>query len=217
MSYKLAIFDMDGTILNTLDDLADSTNYALSVHGMSARTKEEVCSFVGNGINRLIERAVEPGSTQEQIQSVMETFKAYYKDNCANKTRPYDGVLDLLKTLREKGILTAVVSNKGDFAVQILCQDYFPELFDYSVGEREGIRRKPAPDSVLAVLDKFQMKKEDAVYIGDSEVDVETAKNADMDAILVAWGFRREEFLKECGADCIVHTMDELLEQLLND
>ena len=147
----------------------------------------------------------------------METFKAYYKDNCANKTRPYDGVLDLLKTLREKGILTAVVSNKGDFAVQILCQDYFPELFDYSVGEREGIRRKPAPDSVLAVLDKFQMKKEDAVYIGDSEVDVETAKNADMDAILVAWGFRTEEFLKECGADCIVHTMDELLEQLLND
>lgn len=211
MNYKLAIFDLDGTILNTLEDLADSTNYALSVNGMPERTIDEVRRFVGNGIHKLIERAVPQGSTEEQVEQVFVTFKEYYKDHCAVKTRPYDGIMELLKTLKENGTLTAVVSNKGDFAVQILCKDYFPGLFDFAVGERAGIRRKPAPDSVLAVLEQFQIPKEEAVYIGDSEVDIQTAKNAGMKEIAVTWGFRPEKFLKENGADCIVHTPEKLL------
>ena len=214
MRYKLAIFDLDGTILDTLEDLADSTNYALSVYHMPEHTIDEVHWFVGNGIHRLIERAVPKGSSDEQIEQVFTTFKEYYKDHCAVKTRPYDGIMELLKTLREKGILTAVVSNKGDFAVQILCEDYFRGMFDFAVGEREGIRRKPAPDSVLAVLEKFQISKDEAVYIGDSEVDIQTAFHAGMKEIAVTWGFRPESFLKENGADCIVHTPEELLKVL---
>lgn len=215
MKYRLAIFDLDGTILNTLEDLADSTNYALSVHNMPERTIDEVRRFVGNGIHKLIERAVPQGSTDEQIERVFVTFKEYYKDHCAVKTRPYDGIMELMKTLREKEVLTAVVSNKGDFAVQILCKDYFPGLFDFAVGEREGIRRKPAPDSVLAVLEQFHISKEDAVYIGDSEVDIQTAENAGMKEIAVTWGFRSEDFLKENGAGCLAHTPEELLEKLI--
>lgn len=215
MKYRLAIFDLDGTILNTLEDLADSTNYALSVHNMPGRTIDEVRRFVGNGIHKLIERAVPQGSTDEQIERVFVTFKEYYKDHCAVKTRPYDGIMELMKTLREKEVLTAVVSNKGDFAVQILCKDYFPGLFDFAVGEREGIRRKPAPDSVLAVLEQFHISKEDAVYIGDSEVDIQTAENAGMKEIAVTWGFRSEDFLKENGAGCLAHTPEELLEKLI--
>lgn len=215
MKYRLAIFDLDGTILNTLEDLADSTNYALSVHNMPERTIDEVRRFVGNGIHKLIERAVPQGSTDEQIERVFVTFKEYYKDHCAVKTRPYDGIMELMKTLREKEVLTAVVSNKGDFAVQILCKDYFPGLFDFAVGEREGIRRKPAPDSVLAVLEQFHISKEKAVYIGDSEVDIQTAENAGMKEIAVTWGFRSEDFLKENGAGCLAHTPEELLEKLI--
>ena len=214
MRYKLAIFDLDGTILNTLEDLADSTNYALAAADMPERTIDEVRQFVGNGIHKLIERAVAPGSSDKQIEQVFTIFKAYYKDHCAVKTRPYDGIMELIHVLREKGILTAVVSNKGDFAVQILCEDYFPGMFDFAVGEREGIRRKPAPDSVLAVLEKFQINKEEAVYIGDSEVDIQTAVNAGMKEIAVTWGFRPETFLKENGADCIVHTPEELLRKI---
>ena len=182
---------------------------------MPEHTINEVRWFVGNGIHKLIERAVPKGSSDEQIEQVFTTFKEYYKDHCAVKTRPYSGIMELLKTLREKGILTAVVSNKGDFAVQILCEDYFREMFDFAVGEREGIRRKPAPDSVLAVLEKFQISKDEAVYIGDSEVDIQTAFNAGMKEIAVTWGFRPESFLKENGADCIVHTPEELLQEII--
>lgn len=215
VKYKLAIFDLDGTILNTLEDLADSTNYALSAYHMPEHTMDEVRWFVGNGIHKLIERAVPKASNADTIEQVFTTFKEYYKDHCAVKTRPYNGIMELLQNLREQGMFTAVVSNKGDFAVQILCEDYFPGMFDFAVGEREGIRRKPAPDSVLAVLEKFQISKDEAVYIGDSEVDIQTAANAGMKEIAVTWGFRPETFLKENGADCIVHTPEELLKELI--
>ena len=201
MRYKLAIFDLDGTILDTLEDLADSTNYALSVYHMPEHTIDEVRWFVGNGIHKLIERAVPKGSTDEQIEQVFTTFKEYYKDHCAVKTRPYDGIMELLKTLREKGILTAVVSNKGDFAVQILCEDYFRGMFDFAVGEREGIRRKPAPDGPLMVAEKFGVKPEECMYVGDTSTDMQTGKAAGMFTVGALWGFLDRKELNENGAD----------------
>lgn len=210
MGYKLVIFDLDGTILNTLDDLADSLNYTLQENGMPMRTKEEVRSFVGNGIQKLIERAVLEDTNEAVRANVLKCFKEHYKLHCADKTRPYDGVKEQILKLRQSGCRTAVISNKADFAVQSLCQDYFPELFDYVVGEREGIRRKPWPDSVLEVLEKLGVKKEEALYVGDSEVDIQTAKNAGIDFVAVSWGFRDENYLKEQGAQKIVAVPSEL-------
>ncbi|MBO5489185.1 MAG: HAD family hydrolase [Eubacterium sp.] len=214
MKYRLAIFDMDGTILNTLDDLADSTNYALREHGLPERTLDEVRQFVGNGIRKLIERAVPEGSGEETIVAVHDTFTAYYKEHCAVKTKPYDGIPELIQTLRDQGVLTAVVSNKADYGVQALCEDYFKGLFDCAVGEREGVQRKPSPDSVNMVLKELGVAKEDAVYIGDSEVDYKTSVNAGLDVIMVGWGFRREEYLKKCGAEFVVHKPEEVLERM---
>ena len=209
--YKLAIFDMDGTILNTIEDLTDSMNYCLRKFHMPERSLREVTGFVGNGIRKLVERAVPEGTQLQTIDEVHAAFNAYYRDHCAIKTRPYDGIRETLLKLREKGVLTAVVSNKADFAVQSLCEDYFPGLFDFAVGDREGQRRKPYPDSVNAVLDRFNLSKEEAVYIGDSEVDLKTAQNAQMDVIMVGWGFREETFLKSMGAAFVIHDPSELL------
>lgn len=217
MRYKLAVFDMDGTILNTLEDLADSTNYALEANGLPKRTIDEVRRFVGNGIRLLIERAVPADSKPELVDKVFETFKKYYKTHCAVKTRPYDGIKEVLVSLRKAGCLTAVVSNKADFAVQDLCKDYFEGLFDFAVGEREGIKKKPAPDSVYEVLSKLKTKKEDAVYIGDSDVDFATSVNAGMDVIMVGWGFRDEEFLREKGAKRIIKQPSEILDIILEE
>lgn len=210
MRYKLIIFDLDGTILNTLEDLTDSTNYALEKNGFPRRTIQEVKSFVGNGIGKLIERAVPSGTGQETISKVLEDFTKYYKEHCADKTRPYEGIPQLILELRKQGILTAVVSNKADFAVQELCEQYFSGLFDFVVGERMGIRRKPYPDSVEEVLVRLKVKKEDALYVGDSEVDIQTAKNAGLSQVSVEWGFRERDYLLKQGAEQIVQTPDVL-------
>lgn len=208
--YKLAVFDMDGTILDTLEDLKDSTNYALEKCGYPMRTYDEVRRFVGNGIRKLIERAVPEGLTVEQIDRVHEVFTEHYKVHCADKTKAYDGIKPLLEKLRAGGVKTAVVSNKADYGVQELCKEYFDGLFDYAVGEREGIRRKPAPDAVNEALKVLGMSKSEAVYIGDSDVDFETAKNAELPCISVLWGFRDEEFLREKGATLFVHDPAEI-------
>lgn len=210
--YKLIIFDLDGTILNTLEDLADSTNYALAKHHLPERTIDEVRCFVGNGIGRLIARAVPAGTTEAVTEQVLADFKSYYGEHCADKTRPYDGIIELIQSLRECGYQTAVVSNKADFAVQQLCEQYFPKLFDFVVGEREGIRRKPSPDSVLEVLSRLQTEKTEALYVGDSEVDIQTARNAGIDAVSVEWGFRTREFLLENGAAQLVGQPSDILD-----
>ena len=215
MRFKLAVFDMDGTILNTLEDLADSTNYALKANGLPERTIDEVRRFVGNGIRLLIERAVPTDTDKELTDKVFDTFKEYYKTHCAVKTRPYDGIKDVLLELRKTGCLTAVVSNKADFAVQDLCKDYFDNLFDFAIGEREGIKKKPAPDSVFEVLSKLNVEKADAVYIGDSDVDFATSVNAGMDVIMVGWGFRDAEFLREKGVKRIIKQPSEILDIIL--
>lgn len=212
--YKLAIFDLDGTLLETLEDLHDSTNHALVSQGLPPRTLDEVRRFVGNGIHKLIERAVPEGSSSETVEQVFEEFKTWYAVHCNDKTRAYDGIKEMLLALRKAGVRTAVVSNKADFGVQTLCKTYFSGLLDVAVGQREGIRLKPAPDSVNEVLRLLEIRREDAVYIGDSDVDIDTARNAGMDCISVTWGFRRREFLLEHGAVILADKPAEL-EQIL--
>lgn len=215
MKYQLAIFDLDGTILDTLDDLADSLNYALEKSGYPVRTRDEVRRFVGNGIRKLIERGVPSGTDAESVSRVHENFTAYYKVHCADKTKPYENIPELLKKLRENGVKTAVVSNKADYAVQDLCVQYFEGLFDAAVGEREGVRKKPAPDSVNAVLEKLGVNRENSVYIGDSDVDVETARNSGMNCIAVDWGFRDRDLLISSGAEIIVSEPMKIAEIVL--
>lgn len=208
---KMLIFDMDGTILYTLEDLMNSTNYALLEYGYPIRTLDEVRQFVGNGIHKLVERAVPEGTPKDRIEDVFETLEKHYKIHCMDTTKPYNGIIDLLKKLREKGFQTAVVSNKVDFAVQDLVDDFFRGLFDIAIGEREGVRKKPAPDSVYEVMKAFHLAKEDVVYIGDSDVDFETAKNAGVDYILVEWGFRDRSFLESLGASVFAKKPEDIL------
>ena len=216
MKYQLAIFDLDGTLLNTLEDLADSTNYVLSLHGYPVRTLEEVRRFVGNGIRRLIEQAVPEGVGTEIVDTLFEEFMPHYQEHCADKTRPYDGVIALLQSLKQQGIRLAVVSNKADDAVKELCDNYFPNLLEVSAGERVGIRRKPAPDTVNEVLKLLQIERERAVYIGDSEVDVATARNAEIDCVAVDWGFRDKDCLQKAGAKVIVSTTKQVEEYIIS-
>ena len=201
MSYKLAIFDLDGTLLNTIRDLADSVNYALEKNGFPQRTLEEVTKFVGNGIRKLVVRAVPKGTDEHMTDVVFEDFKEYYGKHCADKTEKYPGIDYVLDSLHKERCRTAVISNKADYAVKILCDDFFPGKFDAVYGEREsmGIKKKPDPQAVLAVLDEFKTDRKDAVYIGDSEVDIATAKNAGVDGIIVSWGFREKEILIQNG------------------
>ena len=217
MRYQLAIFDLDGTILDTLEDLADAINYALKENGYPERTVDEVRSFVGNGIRKLVERAVPGGTSTGEMDRVQEVFNRYYKVHCADKTGPYEGILALLCALRAAGCRTAVVSNKPDYGVQELCGQYFAGMFDFAVGERTGIARKPAPDSVNEVLRVLQVESADAVYIGDSEVDVETAEHARMDHIIVTWGFREKGFLVERGAKRLVDSPEEIRRIILEE
>lgn len=208
--YELMIFDLDGTILDTIEDLADSVNYALKKYGYETHTVRQIQSMVGNGMFVLMREALPEGTDEEVVQKALTDMKAYYKDHCAVKTKPYEGIVALLQELKKAGYKLAVVSNKADYAVQILCNQYFAGIFDLTVGEKENIRKKPAPDAVYATLDKLQISKEKAVYIGDSEVDIETAKNAGMQAVLVSWGFRDKEELLKNGAQTIVDTVEEL-------
>ena len=216
MKYKLAIFDLDGTLLDTLADLHTAVNHALASEGLPRRSLEEVRRFVGNGIPKLIERAVSADCAPDVRIRVHETFTAYYKDHCADATRPYDGIPALLSALRGRDVRVAVVSNKADYAVQILCRGFFPGLYDLAVGERAGIRKKPCPDSVNEVLARLGVDRADAVYIGDSDVDVETAKNAGMPCLSVLWGFRDRDFLLAHGATATVSTPERLAELLFS-
>lgn len=216
MSHKLAVFDMDGTILNTLDDLADSINHALKVTGFPVHTTEDVCNFVGNGIRKLVERSVPKGTSIDDINKVHEQFTEYYTLHCADKTKAYDGIYDLLTELKNAGCKTAVVSNKADYAVQKLCDEYFPNYFNIAAGEQQPkYNKKPAPDLVYLVMEKLDIAPEDTVYIGDSDVDILTAKNAKVNCISVDWGFRTREFLIENGASKIVSSAAELKKAIL--
>lgn len=213
---KAVIFDLDGTLLNTLDDLADSTNYALSKFGYPTRTIDEVRQFVGNGVAKLIERAIPEGKNNPNFEKCLAIFKENYAQNMYNKTAPYNGIIEMLSNLKSKGIKIAVVSNKFDLAVKELCKKYFEGFIDFAAGENEaqGIRKKPAPDTVISVLNKFNFASEDAVYVGDSDVDIMTAKNSKMPCISVTWGFRDEKFLLENGATILINAPSEIYNHL---
>ena len=194
------IFDMDGTVLDTLDDLADSVNYVLVKNGMPARRKEEYRLFFGNGIRYAIRCAVPPDCPDDVIDGMLPVFREYYNRHCLDRTRPYSGIPELMKELKKQGYKMAIVSNKIDSAVKELNDRFFSEYVSIAVGEKPGIRRKPAPDTVLAALEELNASGEEAVYIGDSEVDLQTAGNAGLPCIAVLWGFRDKKLLEENGA-----------------
>lgn len=204
------IFDLDGTLLNTLEDLTDSVNFALKTCNMPQRTIEEVRCFVGNGVRNLMLRAVPQGEENPRFEEAFSLFKKYYGEHCNDKTRPYDGVRKLMETLKEQGYALGIVSNKIDSAVKELNHRYFADLVEVAIGEREGVLRKPAPDTVLTALEELGKKKENAIYVGDSEVDVATARNVGMPCISVLWGFRDKEFLKEQGADVFAQCPEDV-------
>ena len=208
------MFDLDGTLLDTLDDLHAAVCYALEKQGLPARTRAQVRDYIGNGIFLLMQRAVGADAVPAvDMASVMADFKEYYGAHCQDKTAPYDGVLELLASLKAQGKKIAVVSNKADFAVKKLCEGYFSGLVDVAIGENEagGVKKKPAPDTVFAAVNALGGTLENAVYIGDSEVDIQTASNAGIACISVSWGMKDREFLLKNGAKTIVDTTEELL------
>lgn len=211
MKYKTVIFDLDGTLLYTLADLADSTNMTMEHFGYPHRTYDDVRQFVGNGVTELIRRAVPETLSEERFEEIVAYQREVYSQHHLDKTVPYDGVMDLLKSLKARGVTTAVVSNKAQGSVTSLSEHFFGDLISVSVGEAPGIRKKPAPDTVNMAMEQLGAGHYDSVYIGDSEVDVATARNAGIDCIAVDWGFRSREELKEAGAGIICSTPEEVL------
>lgn len=211
---EAVIFDLDGTLLNTLYDLTDSVNWALEKYGLPTRSIEEVRTFVGNGLRNLMQRAVPNGEENPVFESLFEFFREYYKSHCNIKTVPYEGIMELMKELKGRGIQMAIVSNKIDAGVKELNAIHFAEYVDVALGEREGIGRKPAPDSVNEAIRLLGVDKENTVYVGDSDVDIQTAKNAEIRCVSVSWGFRDEAFLMEHGAGIMIDRPLELLEYL---
>lgn len=206
------IFDLDGTLLNTLEDLKDSTNFALRKFNYPERTLEEVRQFVGNGVQKLIERAIPGGKENKHFEECLNVFKTNYEQNMYNKTAPYKGIEEMLAKLKQNGIKTAVVSNKFDLAVKELCKKYFGNLIEIAIGESDNVRKKPAPDSVLRAIKELNSKKESCIYSGDSDVDVQTAKNTGISCIGVTWGFRDRALLEREGAKYIIDKPLELID-----
>ena len=213
MTYSTYIFDLDGTLLDTLGDLAASVNFALREHGMPEHSIDDVRSFVGNGVKLLMERAIPDGADNPDFEATFATFRQYYMAHSLDTTRPYDGVPEALRELRNRGCQLAVVSNKMMAATQELIRHFFPDTIAVAIGEHEaeGIRKKPAPDTVFAALRELGVGQEGTVYVGDSDVDIRTAENAGLPCISVLWGFRDKDFLIKHGAKTLISAPSELL------
>lgn len=234
--YDTVIFDLDGTLLDTLDDLTDSANHALSVMGLETRTREEIRQRVGNGAAKLIGRIMPASAKSADLERALSLFREYYNEHCNDRTAPYPGIIPMLDRLQKKGVRLAVVSNKPDSAVKTLCGLHFGTWIGVAIGEREGVRRKPAPDPVYAALAELDLitprspgfglssgsstsydpkplpSPRTALYVGDSDVDIATAAAAGMDCVSVTWGFRDEAFLRAHGAAVLAHTPMEVVE-----
>ena len=213
MKYSTYIFDLDGTLLDTLGDLAASVNYALRTHAMPEHTIDDVRLFVGNGVRKLMERAIPDGGSNPDFEATFATFRQYYMAHSLDTTKPYDGIPETLEALKAKGCHLAVVSNKMMAATQELCRHFFPDTIEVAIGENEaeGIRKKPAPDTVIAALRQLGVGQEGAVYVGDSDVDIESARNSGLPCISVLWGFRDRDFLLQHGAKTFISAPLELL------
>ena len=212
-SFSTYIFDLDGTLLDTLGDLAASVNYALRTHGMPEHSVDDVRRFVGNGVRKLMERAVPDGADNPRFDAAFATFRQHYMAHSLDTTRPYEGIPEALEALKARGCHLAVVSNKMMAATQELCRHFFPDTIEVAIGEDEaaGIRRKPAPETVFAALKALGVGKENAAYVGDSDVDIQTARNAGLPCISVLWGFRDRDFLISHGAQTFITHPAELL------
>lgn len=213
MKYSTYIFDLDGTLLDTLADLAAAVNYALRQHGMPEHTIDDVRRFVGNGVRKLMERAIPDGEKNPDFEATFATFREYYMHHSLDNTRPYPGIIETLEALKAKGCRLAVVSNKMMAATQELCRHFFADTIEVAIGENEaaGIRKKPAPDTVFEALRQLGEEKDSAVYVGDSDVDLETANNSGLPCISVLWGFRDRDFLIQHGAKTFISAPSELL------
>ena len=214
MKYKAVLYDMDGTVLDTLADLTDAVNVSLRRFGLPEQPAMHVRDVLGNGARRLIMGCLPENTDERTADAVLEFYKPYYDAHCREKTAPYPGITELMQRLRDAGVKQAVVSNKPDGAVKELAELFFGGLIESAVGVSETVRLKPCPDAVLAAAKLMGVSKDECVYVGDSEVDIETARRAGMDCISVAWGFRDEDMLRAEGAACIVHSAEELFEAL---
>ena len=219
MRFRAVFYDMDGTVLDTLEDLKNACNAAMTAFGRPTLTLEQVRAYVGNGSRRLLELALGEGASDEEIDRVLAWYKPWYDAHCRILTRPYPGILPLMERLKAAGIRQAIVSNKPDSAVRALAEDFFPGLAECAVGEREhkGVRRKPWPDMLDAVRTQMALPREDCLYVGDSEVDLLTAANAGLRCVSVTWGFRSREQLLAAGAELLVDTPEELGALLENE
>lgn len=211
MKYNTVIFDLDGTLLNTLDDLQDSLNDTLIKNGFSPKSTVDVKRFVGNGVRNLVRMSVPESCDEDEVTRVLEEFKENYKNNMQNKTRPYNGIMELLLDLNRFNYKIAIVSNKYDTAVKSLARTYFGNLIPVAIGETSEIKRKPSPDSIFTAIKELGADIESTILVGDSETDVQTAKNAGIPCIGVTWGFRSREVLRNEGADYLIDTPKELL------
>ncbi len=214
--YKAVIFDLDGTLLDTLGDLHVAVNHALRAFSFPERSLEEVRRFIGNGVVKLMERATPDGTGEKINKECLDVFREYYLAHMQDTTAPYEGVIELIEKLKEKGIKTAVVSNKLHQAVFELCQDYFSGLIDEAIGVSVEIERKPSPVNVFKALEKMGVTANECVYIGDSEVDVQTARNAGVECIGVTWGFRDRGELEAAGCQIIKENCDDVFHFIVN-
>ena len=212
MPITTIIFDLDGTLMNTLDDLCDSVNYVLDIKGYPKRSIIEIRNFVGNGIEVLIKRAVPANTSESDVRTCLEMFQEYYSKNMQNKTAPYEGIYELLAKLNTDGFKLAIVSNKYDLAVKKLNEQYFSAYIKVAVGEGNGLKPKPEPDLVYKALSDLESTIKESIYVGDSDVDVLTAKNSHLPCIGVTWGFRDRDLLARMGADYIVDDTTKLYE-----
>ena len=211
MDKDTIIFDLDGTLLNTLEDLHACINYAIDYCGYPKRSLSEIRNFVGNGIKKAIERALPKGTSEEEIDKVIIIFKKYYQEHMTEYTKPYNGIIELLEELKEKGYKIGVVSNKYDKAVKVLCKDYFGDLVQTAIGESKEIEKKPNPNGVLKAIKEVNSTVERTIYVGDSEVDIQTAKNANVPCISVLWGFKDKEFLEANGGYIFAKVPEDII------
>jgi len=215
MNIKGIIFDLDGTLLDTLEDLTDAVNHVMLQFSLETKSLDQVRSYVGNGVNRLIEQCVHGGDAHPQFEEILTAFIGFYDANCDHKTKPYEGILALIEKLHSEGRQLGIVSNKFDSAVKALNLQYFHNWIDFALGVTDALHRKPSPDMVYACLEAMQLKPEEVVFIGDSEVDLKTAQNAGVRCISVLWGFRSQAVLMKNGATQFVYTVSDLEEALM--